>query len=136
MKKKFFVGNSYALLALFILMFYTSSFSQVTIKEKVELNPEGGRSDTTFMGCVYDVFDSTEVTLIFTPEDIEPGEITTMQLWIGQYEYDEDNDDIIQKTITIEPNYGSLNYLGGGEYEYAAPNETPGRYNFDSNDKL
>ena len=37
------------------------------------------------------------------------------------YEYNEENYDILQKTITIEPECGQLIYLGGGEYLFTAP---------------
>jgi hypothetical protein len=44
-----------------------------------------------------------------------------MKLWVSFYEYDEDTYDILQKTITIEPECGELNYIGGGEYLFTAP---------------
>ena len=80
-------------------------------------------SGCTFGNCTYYDCDSSEIYIRFTPPSIEPGESTIMKLWIvdSLYEYNEENYDILQKTITIEPECGQLIYLGGGEYLFTAP---------------
>ncbi|MBE7476787.1 MAG: hypothetical protein HS131_08650 [Ignavibacteriales bacterium] len=76
-----------------------------------------------FGNCSYYDCDSSQIYIHFTPASVEPGGSTIIKLWItpNQYEYNEDNHDILQKTITIEPECGQLTYLGGGEYLFTAP---------------
>ncbi len=76
-----------------------------------------------FGNCSYYDCDSSQIYIHFTPASVEPGGSTIIKLWItpNQYEYNEDNYDILQKTITIEPECGQLTYLGGGEYLFTAP---------------
>jgi hypothetical protein len=112
----------------FIFLFCINIFSQVEIKERVETNPGTGTmnpliSGCTFGNCSYYDCDSSEIYIRFTPASVEPGESTIMKLWIvdSLYEYNEENYDIIQKTITIEPECGQLTYFGGGEYLFTAP---------------
>src|SRR4030065_1822127 len=112
----------------FIFLFCINIFSQVEIKERVEINPGTGTmnpliSRCTFGNCSYYDCDSSEIYIRFTPASVEPGETAIMKLWIvdSVYEYNEENYDIIQKTITIEPECGQLTYFGGGEYLFTAP---------------
>jgi len=113
----------------FIFLFSINIFPQVEIKERIEINP-GVKMDYQmtldsiyFNGCWYDFYDSSEIYIRFTPESVEPGGTTLMKLWIvdGVYEYNEDLKNFLQKTITIEPECGELNYIGGGEYLFTAP---------------
>lgn len=110
-----------------ILLFLCDSFSQVEIKERVEINPGSSFNYTDedsiyFDGCWYDVYDSSEIELRFTPEEIAPGQSTIMGLYTsGGNPYNEDIYDIIEKTIVIDPDCGSFSYLGDGEYLFTSP---------------
>lgn len=112
---------------IYLLLFSSMSVAQIKIEERIEINPGGifnykiQADSILFDGCWYDWYDSTEIDLRFTPEEIAPGETTIMNLWINGYAYNEDLDDIIQKTIIIEPDCGELTYLGEGEYFFTAP---------------
>lgn len=111
--------------------FHSSSliFSQVVIKEKVNINPQMNYNNKpeygcTFGNCSYSLCDSSELFISFEPASVQPGNNTIITLWIDEnftYQFNEDNYDILQKNISSIPNSGSITYLGQGQYLYSAP---------------
>lgn len=131
-----FLAN-FAMQTIFLtFLFVSNTFPQVTINERVEINPAkqkfDSRTPTEGDGwwidtCYIDTYDSSEIDLTFTPSSIEPGETAIMTLWASVgYEYDEDDRNILEKTITLEPNYGTIQKIDSSHYKYFAPSSTPG----------
>ena len=80
-------------------------------------------------GCYIENYDSSEIDLRFTASSIEPGETANMTLWViasPPYEYDEEDDNFLERNIILEPNLGSISRIGNGVYKYFAPSSTPG----------
>lgn len=78
----------------------------------------------TFGNCYYSLCDSSELFISFEPSSVQPGKNTIITLWVDEnftYQYNEDNDDLLQKNIFVEPNCGNINYLGEGQYLFTAP---------------
>jgi hypothetical protein len=122
---------------LFIFLFNNNIFPQVVIKEKVEINPATRTIDRLMAegdgwwigGCYIENYDSSEIDLRFTPSSIEPGETANMTLWVNAsppYEYDEEDDNFLERNIILEPNLGSISRIGNGVYKYFTPSSTPG----------
>ena len=115
----------------FTILFLVASvlvFPQEVIKEKVNINPKitGG---IIFDGCSYGFYDSTEVEVRFVPASISPGDTALMQLWIHaqdyEYEINDDQWDIIQRNITVDPSYGTVSKRSDGEYQFIALKNIP-----------
>ncbi|WP_304130466.1 hypothetical protein [Ignavibacterium album] len=121
----------YVLSFLLLFSFYSANliFSQVVIKEKVNINPQMNNNykpeyGCTFGNCYYSLCDSSELFISFEPSSVQPGKNTIITLWIDEnftYQFNEDDFDILQKTISSVPNSGSFTYLGQGQYLYSAP---------------
>jgi hypothetical protein len=120
----------YALLTIFLfILFVENIFPQVTINERIEINPTYHKTYTrTIEGdgwwidnCYIDTYDSSEVDLTFTPASIEPSETTIMTV-----DYDEELHNFLERTITLESNLGTLVRMPVGGYKYYAPSSTPG----------
>lgn len=114
---------------IFVFLFSARVFPQIIIKEKVEIRPLTPTTDKQIAEgdgwwidtCYIDTYDSSEVNLTFTPSAIEPGETTIMTV-----DYNEDLHNFLERTITLEPNLGSIVRIGNSEYKYYAPSSTPG----------
>jgi hypothetical protein len=114
---------------LFSFIPYYHIFSQIIIKEKISVNPQmkpysKPESGCTFGNCNYDLCDSSELFISFEPSSVQPGKSTIITLWIDEnfnYQYNEDDFDLIVKSISAEPNCGDLEYLGEGQYLFTAP---------------
>jgi hypothetical protein len=123
---------------LFIFLFNNNIFPQVVIKERIEIDPTDqtpdGRTNEGdgwwIGGCYIETYDSSEIDLRLEPSSIEPGETAIMKLYYCFYgnecEYDEESYNLLERNLTLEPNLGTITRIGNGEYEYHAPNQTPG----------
>ncbi|NWG27572.1 MAG: hypothetical protein HXY48_03445 [Ignavibacteriaceae bacterium] len=120
-----------------IFLFNNIIFPQVVIKEKVEITPTARTTDRLMAegdgwwigGCYIENYDSSAIDLRFTPSSIEPGETANMTLWVNAsppYEYDEEDDNFLERNIILEPNLGSISRIGNGVYKYFTPSSTPG----------
>jgi len=111
-----------------IFLVVSNIFSQVVIKERIEINPTDHKTYTRTIAedgwwidtCYIDTYDSSEVDITFTPASIEPGETTIMTL-----DYNETSNHFLERNITLEPNLGTLVRLDS-TYKYYAPSSTPG----------
>ncbi|AFH50124.1 Hypothetical protein IALB_2421 [Ignavibacterium album JCM 16511] len=121
----------YVLLFLMLFSFHSAYliFSQVIIKEKVNINPKFNYNHKpeygcSFGSCYYSLCDSSELFISFEPSSVQPGNNTIITLWLDEnftYQYNEDNYDLLQKNISSEPHCGTLTYIGEGQYLFSAP---------------
>ncbi len=90
------------------------------------------QGDTTFLGCTYNLFLSDCLSFTFTPQKIAPGGSSVIQLWIVQnvYEYDEELDPSLQRTIYVNPDYGNIVRIGNGKYLFTASDTLTADSNF------
>ncbi|WP_337871652.1 hypothetical protein [Ignavibacterium sp.] len=62
-----------------------------------------------------------ELYISFSPTTVRPGGSTIIKLWVVLNEYPFIEQDLIAKTISVNPNVGNITPLGNGEYLYNAP---------------
>ncbi len=114
---------------LFLITGAVLVYPQAVIKEKVEINPKPQiiSQGTSFNGCNYNFYDDTPIGLKFIPATISPGDTAIMQLWIDNYQYqiNDNNFNIIQKTITVNPQFGQIIKASNGDYLFIAPSSIP-----------
>ncbi len=124
---KVFTLNLVLILFSFIPCHYL--FPQIIIEERISINPQAKpdlntEAGCSFGNCYYDLCDSSELFISFEPSSVQPGKTTIIKLWLDEnfnYQYNEDDFDLILKTISVEPNCGNFTYLGGGQYLFFAP---------------
>ncbi len=118
------------LLGLIFLSFNLFTFSQVVIKEKVELNARKPGSGTVFNGCSYNYYSEAQVELRFVPDSITSGDTTHIQAWIVgpgyEYEFNDNNYYLVQRTIDINPQYGNIiSEMPSGDFVFVLSGNVP-----------
>lgn len=128
MKILTFIFSVFSFLILF--SFHSSSliFSQVVIKEKVNINPQMNKRseedsirNSLIEDCPCNQCIPENLYISFSPSYVTPGSSTIIKLWLVLNEYPFDENDVFGITISITPNVGSILPLGSGEYLYTAP---------------
>ncbi len=117
-----------SIIFLLLISTFSFTFSQVVIKEKVDINPNSNQeivNSISYGGCSYDFFDSTSLQVRFIPSEIGPGDTAIVQMWIVSssgysYRYYDDNRDLLELSVTVIPSYGTLTRIDSTQYRFVA----------------
>jgi len=109
-----------------VLFFSSNVFSQIKIKEKVELTPDKGVESFIwpYNGCEYELFDSLSIYVKFEPEQISSGNTTIVSLWTDENytaPYWLDAEPSLLKIITLEPDYGEWVRIDTAKFRISIP---------------
>ena len=120
--------KTFSIFFLLLISTFSITFSQVVIKEKVDIIPNSNHeivNSISYGGCSYDYFESTSLQVKFIPSEIRPGDTAIVQLWIVtssgySYRYYDDNSDLLEESIKAVPSYGTLTRIDSTQYRFIA----------------